>query len=413
MRGIELVGDRPRGVRAAAGGRLRPSRRRRPAAGRSSLSRSGTTARRSRSPTASVCDFTRVLEWGGAKLESAIARDLGVTPDEAHELKHDALARGRPRSATTDSRQAAVREALRRELQTLARELVASLQFYQTQPGSLAISRDPRHGRHQPPARAAGGARAPDARERPRAPIRSPTCRRPTACGRATTWLPSRSRSGWGWRSDARRQPAPPRRSPRQPPDHRRPRGPGAPRPLPRGLAAGVLALLVTVLASISAASSAIGVSSFTTSRPGSSPPRRVPPSAGGPGRHHRQADRLPDGRRPAARLGRRPPRPLAGPAGERLAVEPHATSPTLTAGAASAPAVPVAAAPRRPRRRSGSPSPARRLAGPGRTGARPACTPPLAVERDAPVERARWEQARPCSSRSERPSAPLEVDHD
>ena len=29
---------------------------------------------------------------------------------------------------------------MRRELQTLARELVTSLQFYQTQPGSLAIS---------------------------------------------------------------------------------------------------------------------------------------------------------------------------------------------------------------------------------------------------------------------------------
>ena len=33
----------------------------------------------------------------------------------------------------------AAREAVRRELQTLARELVASLQFYQGQPGSLAI----------------------------------------------------------------------------------------------------------------------------------------------------------------------------------------------------------------------------------------------------------------------------------
>ncbi len=35
----------------------------------------------------------------------------------------------------------AAREAIRRELQKLARELVASLQFYQSQPGSLAISR--------------------------------------------------------------------------------------------------------------------------------------------------------------------------------------------------------------------------------------------------------------------------------
>ena len=34
----------------------------------------------------------------------------------------------------------AVREAIGRELEKLARELVASLQFYQSQPGSLAIS---------------------------------------------------------------------------------------------------------------------------------------------------------------------------------------------------------------------------------------------------------------------------------
>ena len=86
-----------------------------------------------------TCEFTRVLEWGGEKLESAIAFDLGVTPDEAHELLLDASLEGDP-DRVEDSRQAAVRESLRRELQKLARELVASLQFYQSQPGSLAIS---------------------------------------------------------------------------------------------------------------------------------------------------------------------------------------------------------------------------------------------------------------------------------
>ena len=86
-----------------------------------------------------TCEFTRVLEWGGEKLESAIAFDLGVTPDEAHELLLDASLEGDP-DLVEDSRQAAVRESLRRELQKLARELVASLQFYQSQPGSLAIS---------------------------------------------------------------------------------------------------------------------------------------------------------------------------------------------------------------------------------------------------------------------------------
>jgi type IV pilus assembly protein PilM len=86
-----------------------------------------------------VCDFMRVLDWGGEKLESAIARDLGMTPDEAGnllftlDLRTDGL-------TEYDSRRARARAALTGELQSLARELVASLQFYQGEPGSLAIS---------------------------------------------------------------------------------------------------------------------------------------------------------------------------------------------------------------------------------------------------------------------------------
>ena len=41
--------------------------------------------------------------------------------------------------AMADDRAAQARQAVRHELQTLTRELVASLQFYQGQPGSLAI----------------------------------------------------------------------------------------------------------------------------------------------------------------------------------------------------------------------------------------------------------------------------------
>ncbi len=87
-----------------------------------------------------VCEFTRVLEWGGSKLETAIARDLAVTPDEALELKLGASLEPDP-EANEDSRVVAAREAIRRELQKLAREIVASLQFYQSQPRSLAISK--------------------------------------------------------------------------------------------------------------------------------------------------------------------------------------------------------------------------------------------------------------------------------
>ncbi len=86
-----------------------------------------------------VCDFTRVLEWGGAKLESAIARELGLTPEEAPEIKHEVSLLDDPID-DTDPRITRARAAIQREIQILARELVASLQFYQTQAGSLPIA---------------------------------------------------------------------------------------------------------------------------------------------------------------------------------------------------------------------------------------------------------------------------------
>jgi type IV pilus assembly protein PilM len=86
-----------------------------------------------------VCDFTRLLEWGGANLEDAIARELGVTEEEAGRLKL-ALDLGDDASDADDPQLGLARAAAARELQTLARELIASLRFYQSQPGSLAIS---------------------------------------------------------------------------------------------------------------------------------------------------------------------------------------------------------------------------------------------------------------------------------
>jgi type IV pilus assembly protein PilM len=86
-----------------------------------------------------VCDFMRVLDWGGSKLESAIAQELALTGPEAAELKLE-LDLGGDAPDGEDPRTPFARAAVERELQTLARELVASLHFYQGQPGSLAIS---------------------------------------------------------------------------------------------------------------------------------------------------------------------------------------------------------------------------------------------------------------------------------
>ena len=87
----------------------------------------------------SICDFTRVLEWGGGKLEAAIGRELGLTGEEAADLKHQVSLEADAADGD-DPRVPRARAAVQREVQTLARELVASLQFYQTQPGSLPIA---------------------------------------------------------------------------------------------------------------------------------------------------------------------------------------------------------------------------------------------------------------------------------
>jgi type IV pilus assembly protein PilM len=85
-----------------------------------------------------ACDFMRVLEWGGSRIDSAVSRELGLTVDEAAELKQQvSLEDGAHLGDPVLARAAA---SVGNELQTLARELVASLQAYQSEPGSLPIS---------------------------------------------------------------------------------------------------------------------------------------------------------------------------------------------------------------------------------------------------------------------------------
>jgi type IV pilus assembly protein PilM len=87
-----------------------------------------------------VCEFTRVLDWGGATLSVAVARALDIAPSEAEPYKRAiSLSHEDTPEGMTDQQAEAARDALRKGLQGFARELVSSLQFYQNQPGSLGI----------------------------------------------------------------------------------------------------------------------------------------------------------------------------------------------------------------------------------------------------------------------------------
>jgi type IV pilus assembly protein PilM len=87
-----------------------------------------------------VCEFTRVLEWGGSALNVALARQLDLAPSEAEPIKKlldlDSIV---PPPGVPPEKLEAVKDAVRRQIQSFARELVSSLQFYQNQPGSLGI----------------------------------------------------------------------------------------------------------------------------------------------------------------------------------------------------------------------------------------------------------------------------------
>jgi type IV pilus assembly protein PilM len=87
-----------------------------------------------------VCEFTRVLEWGGASLNIAIARALDLAPSETEGIKRivSLLSPDVPEGIAPEHYALAL-DAVRKQVQSFARELVSSLQFYQNQPGSLGI----------------------------------------------------------------------------------------------------------------------------------------------------------------------------------------------------------------------------------------------------------------------------------
>jgi type IV pilus assembly protein PilM len=88
-----------------------------------------------------ACEFTRVLGWGGQSLSVAIARVLDATPAEVTHVKHalSLAAQAEPPEGVAPETMNLARDAVLRELQSFARELVSSLRFYQNQPGSLGI----------------------------------------------------------------------------------------------------------------------------------------------------------------------------------------------------------------------------------------------------------------------------------
>jgi type IV pilus assembly protein PilM len=87
-----------------------------------------------------VCEFTRVLDWGGQTINVGIARALDVAPSEVDVVKRGLSLHGTDVPEGLREEQATrARDALNRQVQAFARELVSSLQFYQNQPGSLGI----------------------------------------------------------------------------------------------------------------------------------------------------------------------------------------------------------------------------------------------------------------------------------
>ena len=91
--------------------------------------------------TGRICEFTRVLDWGGWSLNVAVARELDMAPSEVESIKRQLSFSDDDRAVDglTPEQTAKCRDAVQRALAAFARELVSSLHFYQAQPGALGI----------------------------------------------------------------------------------------------------------------------------------------------------------------------------------------------------------------------------------------------------------------------------------
>jgi type IV pilus assembly protein PilM len=90
--------------------------------------------------TGRTCEFTRVLDWGGWSLNVAVARELDLAPSEVEAIKRQlSFAEETEVEGLAPEKVAKTRDGVQRALAAFARELVASLHFYQAQPGALGI----------------------------------------------------------------------------------------------------------------------------------------------------------------------------------------------------------------------------------------------------------------------------------
>jgi type IV pilus assembly protein PilM len=87
-----------------------------------------------------LCEFTRVLDWGGVRVTSAIEKALEVDAVEAERVKRSIDISSLAPVDPADERTGKAVEAARREVHGLARELASSLHFYQDQPDSLGFA---------------------------------------------------------------------------------------------------------------------------------------------------------------------------------------------------------------------------------------------------------------------------------
>jgi type IV pilus assembly protein PilM len=87
-----------------------------------------------------LCEFTRVLDWGGVRVTSAIERALEVDAAEADRVKRSIDISSQASVDPADEHTSKAVEAARREVHGLARELASSLHFYQDQPDSLGFA---------------------------------------------------------------------------------------------------------------------------------------------------------------------------------------------------------------------------------------------------------------------------------